>query len=1192
MLCIRGPAKMLSRFPALFTGFISFCCLLVVHASSESITLSSPLFLLPISSPAPAQPSMVVTSNNSDVSLVTNRRLLQTTTCDANQILVESTCVCDSYYYQGHIASALSATQFDHATTLGDIGAGWILYQTVELTRLSNSEWYGTGCAHTGLIASGISAINVMGCSAFFQTQIVVDSGNFYTAAIDTTIMNGPSDGGGCSALPVQGQGIITISWKQGVNDPWIVVSTRSNLLGGLTCIQTVETQPIGPVQGSSIYVQVGYDTSMLGNANPPSFVFKTIQLYETIPQCTHCPSGYTSNPGAVDLTDCYINNGIELNVTMDWADLNMNQSAFDQGLPSNVQQLTYEDQIDVYLESCPTGYYCVSDTTRPVACPAGMYRDASGATQLSDCIICPPGHYCPIATTTPNNCVAGTFRTSSGGTQPTDCAQCLTGNYCPEASVTPVKCVAGTYRDSTGASLYTQCIPCIAGSYCPIETTTPVSCAAGSFRGDTGGANQTDCTACSHGHYCPITSTTPTSCPEGTYGNATGLDQLSDCLPCPVGQYCPVSSVIPVDCAAGTFRGTIGATAQEFCDICTTGHYCPARSVEPTPCLAGKYLNDTGGTQPESCVPCREGYYCPTGSTIPTTCPAGTFRDVPGAAQIAECYTCPSGQYCPETSITPTSCLPGTFRATAGASEESQCVLCPAGEYCPFATTVPTHCPAGTYRGTAGGVDRFSCTSCPTGNYCPEQSINPTNCSSGTYNPNHGGASTADCLQCPTGVYCPVATTTPTACDAGTYRDVPGAIQQSDCLTCTTGHYCLIQTTNPHECAAGSFRTTTGATKQADCAACPTGNFCPQGSVNPISCPPTKYRAIVGAASSTDCVACPAGKYCPAQTTSPTPCSAGTYRLTPGGAVQADCTICPAGSYCTLGTVTPTPCGAGTHRDSVGATQLSNCLLCLPGTYSLAIGRSSNCPLCDENFYCRTSTMKEVCPLHTTSVAGAYSRVNCRFVVFGHFCVFVLYFLIKPQNRCDPGYQCTYYKQIQAVVTLNSTLWEFNNNVNGVRTAFIAAMAAAAGVQPSQVTINGVVIRNRRRNLLSLTSDTAPAQTIEVHASVTGSVRLRDLDKHLSRHNKNLHIDHKWEQAHKVLATPIEGMKADVVTASPAMETREVKPKTKATQTASFIKKVKAQNSIKNNPRLSQVQKNTQTQLDMGAVLSSLTKE
>jgi hypothetical protein len=69
-------------------------------------------------------------------------------------------------------------------------------------------------------------------------------------------------------------------------------------------------------------------------------------------------------------------------------------------------------------------------------------------------------------------------------------------------------------------------------------------------------------------------------------------------------------------------------------------------------------------------------------------------------------------------------------------------------------------------------------------------------------------------------------------------------------------------------------------------------------------------------------------------------------------------------------------------------------------------VGRTSNCPVCDGNYYCRTSTLKEAFPRHTTSAAGSYSRLNC---------------------KCNPGYSCTYYKRIQAIVTLNSTAYDFN---------------------------------------------------------------------------------------------------------------------------------------------------------------------
>lgn len=820
---------------------------------------------------------------------------------------------------------------------------------------------------------------------------------------------------------------------------------------------------------------------------------------------CLACPAGLVSYPGSIDLSDCQADNGVQVNITIDDVDQYRNQSEFLSGLPDGVSDLIYDDQVVVYVETCPTGYFCVSDTTIPAACPVGTYRDSPGAEKLADCLPCPAGYYCPIATTTPLQCAAGTYRGSTGARQPTDCTQCNSGNYCILGSIDPVNCTAGTYRATTGGQALANCLVCPVGQYCGVATTTPVPCAAGTYRESTSGVTQDDCLVCPFGFYCPQQSVTPTQCPAGTYGNQTGASLLSQCKACVVGTYCPIASIIPTPCTAGSYRGTIGAIEQGDCTTCPTAHYCPESSVAPIDCPAGTYFNDTSGTQDTNCQPCDPGTYCPVASTLPTSCPAGYFRDQSGGSHLSSCYICPTGQFCLERTVVPTSCLPGTYRATQGAIQITDCLACPAGQYCPFASTTPVNCPIGSYRGTTGGDDRFSCTACPSGNYCPEQSINPVNCSAGTYRPVPGGGIVGDCIACPTGEYCHQATTVPAPCPSGTFRATEGGTIVGDCAICPVAKYCPIQTTTPQNCAPGTFRETTGAHQQSDCSICPSGNYCPEMSTTPTDCPITTYRSVVGATSLPDCLPCPAGLFCPVETTTPTPCAAGSYRATPSAGSQPDCPTCPLGSYCPIQTITPIKCRAGTHRDTLGATQLSNCLLCQPGTYSLVVGRFTNCPLCDTNFYCRTSTMKDVCPLHTTSVAGSYSRVNC---------------------LCDEGYQCTYYKQIQAIVTLNATLWEFNNDINGVRTAFIAAMAAAAGVHPSYVTINEVLTQGgRRRALLSIDSIGGDSiETINVHASVMGAVHLRDLEKHLRRHSPTLHIAHKWEQAPQIHAVAIQG--------------------------------------------------------------------
>ena len=1076
----------------------------------------------PVTAPDPVQIGTPVASPGSGSRLLANnqRHLLQLS-CPENMINVGGQCVCAQAFYSssGMLDTNINGTSMlcsgtntdsNVAISCGAQGNG------ICPSYSPTPQYHAPLACNNGELnwALGENICSIIGADPWwrvdFGTGRTITAGKMYGFS-GVSWAFGPDNG------PYTGKYMIWVG-----NNPDYYSAPGNTLCFAATTVRLYpsvhswETPPFdawtcsSPVWGRYAFVSRDPVDYAPWYAQGKFLMFGEIVFYgpascTDTPPCVSCPAGLISAPGSNSIEDCQPNNGLQVNVTIDDTEQTMNMSQFNAGLPAGSDMVLYDDQVVVYVETCPTGYFCVSDTTMPAPCPAGTFRDSPGAEKLVDCLICPVGYYCPIATTTPTKCAAGTYRGTTGAKQPTDCTVCDSGNYCIIGSVDPVNCTAGTYRATTGAQALTDCLVCPVGQYCGVATTTPTSCAAGTYRGSTSGVTQDDCLVCPEGFYCPQQSVIPTQCPAGTYGNQTGASLLSQCKACLVGTYCPISSIVPTSCAAGTYRDSIGATEQAECSTCPTGHYCPERSVTPTDCPAGTYFNSTHGTQDTNCQPCDPGTYCPIASTLPTSCPAGYFRDQSGGSQLSSCYICPSGQFCPERTVVPTSCLPGTYRATSGATQISDCIPCPAGQYCPFATTVPVNCPIGTYRGTTGGDDRFSCTECPTGNYCPEQSVAPVNCSAGTYRPVPGASTVGECIACPTGEYCHQATTTPTPCPSGTYRDTEGAAIVGECVVCPVAHYCPIQTTTPQNCAPGTFRATTGAHQQSDCSTCPTGNYCPEMSTTPIDCPITTYRASEGATSLPDCLPCPAGLYCPTETTTPVPCAAGSYRGTPSAGSQGDCPICPAGSYCPIQTITPIKCRAGTHRDTPGATQLSNCLLCQPGTYSLVVGRTTNCPLCDPNFYCRTSTSKDICPLHTTSSAGSYSRVNC---------------------LCEPGYQCTYYKQIQAVVTLNATLWEFNNDINGVRTAFIAAMAAAAGVHPSYVTINEVMSQGRRRRaLLSVDSGGDDShETINVHASVTGAVRLRDLDKHLGRHSSTLHIAHRWEQAPQIHAVALQG--------------------------------------------------------------------
>ncbi len=120
----------------------------------------------------------------------------------------------------------------------------------------------------------------------------------------------------------------------------------------------------------------------------------------------------------------------------------------------------------------------------------------------------------------------------------------------------------------------------------------------------------------------------------------------------------------------------------------------------------------------------------------------------------------------------------------------------------------------------------------------------------------------------------------------------------------------------------------------------------------------------------------------------------------------------------------------------------------------------------------------------------------------------------------CNPGFVCTYSHRVHATVTLNATLQEFQSNTNGVRSAFIAGIASAAGVGPEKITIHYVVIRldhRRRRRRALLLAAVQARQTIVVNLTVLDTKALRNMDKHLA----GMHLRHTFKVTEHILVVP-----------------------------------------------------------------------
>ena len=112
---------------------------------------------------------------------------------------------------------------------------------------------------------------------------------------------------------------------------------------------------------------------------------------------------------------------------------------------------------------------------------------------------------------------------------------------------------------------------------------------------------------------------------------------------------------------------------------------------------------------------------------------------------------------------------------------------------------------------------------------------------------------------------------------------------------------------------------------------------------------------------------------------------------------------------------------------------------------------------------------------------------------------------------RCKAGFVCFYTKQIQAVVTLNSTEDAFKQNTDNVRENFLAAIAAAAGVDISKVTIVSVTKHaGSGRRLLG------HHEGIKVVAVVEGAHTLSNIETHVRQRGLHLH-SHSWRESHSV---------------------------------------------------------------------------
>lgn len=820
----------------------------------------------------------------------------------------------------------------------------------------------------------------------------------------------------------------------------------------------------------------------------------------------------------------------------------------------------------------CPMNFYCDGGNLM-APCPAGTKSQPGSA--LAGCVSCPAGELCenglvgicPANSYAPSGsndvgdceCMPGFYGTMGA------CTQCESGFYCPGGS-SKLTCTANAVSPpgSTATSQCfcdrgyygvnnTACTSCPEGSWCwtGIKNECPANtwsetmssfqlnciCTYG-YTGPNGGA----CSACSQGYFKPLRGPgTCTACGLGTSSTATAAISSSVCAMCNRGQFNPY-------------------TGQSGCLACSAGTNADAfGSVSCTTCPAGGWSSSGSAT----CIPCS----------------AGTFSDSSSASGSGTCKSCPTGHWSASNSVACNECGACSYwtwpmRVTAANQGDAQLILDQSTSSTQtFMTLVNT-----THAIMSSGME-IAYLNIATG---ATQAIMYSSVESVAYTYIEASRdrksiflvqASISKLVLPT-VEAPVyellhqyATTNPMGCTEGFdgitlwvtqsnglvafnmgEETSAAAIPYPSALTGVTASPCMHASYPDFVFVVGKavsgvfgfrkYKISTGTwsvvstvlSSLIKCTFTPEGNFAIvtsasgpwmysltedsyanffSGSINSVlvdplstflllsgtgvgifkqriiikdarTCSPGLYSATGALPSADQCSTCPAGSLCPGGANI-TQCLPGTFSNSAGLRAQGQCSACAAGRYCIGGT--------------------SN-QLCPLGTYSLAarVTKVADCGLCPAGFYCPNATVVVACPSNTFSPSGSSDLTSC---------------------TCNAGYRCEVVKVVHAEITLPITILAFED----LRQAYINAVAAAAGVDPSQVIIVSVTSTSPTglRRLLSRT------EYVEVHTSIYGSkhvahplLALTMLQRHLvirglPRHESNMRITLHSEVTHSM---------------------------------------------------------------------------
>jgi hypothetical protein len=493
---------------------------------------------------------------------------------------------------------------------------------------------------------------------------------------------------------------------------------------------------------------------------------------------------------------------------------------------------------------------------------------------------------------------------------------------------------------------------------------------------------------------------------------------------------------------------GTVAGSGASACTSCAAGSFAGDTC---TACTQGTYASAARST---ACTACAKGFFASTDqATACTACTALSYANTTGASACLLCTICGANS----------QRLSGACTATANTL---QCA-CNAGYE---GSDTCTACPAGWFKGAIGGD---ACAACAPGTYsAPSGRATQTGCEieiSSSNSAFRGDGSLSLSQQYVVGQ----------DCVSGSIQHFNYAPNENVWLTLAPAKAQTVSLSIAWLDTEESFDI---LTLYPSCVppSCLLGGVVGtevSGNVRPAL--PLSQTGVWGIGFTSDDTTQFLGWRLDFQVTafvetgytSCTHCTAGQYASAAGSSA---CTGCDAGSY-TNGTSACRPCttcAATAERHNpcgLGATNDSVTCVCGAGYY----GPGTTCALC---------------PLHTASIAGNTSSIlSC---------------------ECLQGYLCVYTKRVVVTVRIpGMTLAEFDE----YQTAFVAAIARAATVNESQVTILAV---KQGRRLLSHIPTTQRELTVKF--VVLGVTTMMDsLHHHHDMMRRTLHFEMEWQPDH-----------------------------------------------------------------------------